>query len=167
MQLHPVLSWEGHVGENIRLGRVHQRGELRDLGTELVGDATPLLLRTVCLEPSYKQHGAVDDECGVILDVEVTTGEINEGQAILDRLDAAAKTTGTAIKVVTADAGYAHAKVFGGLERREIAAVIPTKKEPIRSPVPMRLTPLRRSPSVERGARITFASERGRNATLG
>jgi len=39
------------------------------------------------LEPSYKQHGAVDDECGVILDVEVTTGEINEGQEILDRLD--------------------------------------------------------------------------------
>ena len=90
------------------------------------------------LEPSYKQHGAVDDECGVILDVEVTTGEINEGQAILDRLDAAARTTGAVVKVVTADAGYAYAKVFGGLERREIAAVIPTKKEPIRSPVPMR-----------------------------
>jgi transposase len=90
------------------------------------------------LEPSYKQHGAVDDECGVILDVEVTTGEINEGQEILDRLDAIGKTTGAAIKVVTADAGYAYAKVFGGLERRDIQAVIPTKKEPIRSPVPMR-----------------------------
>ena len=90
------------------------------------------------LEPSYKQHGAVDDECGVILNVEVTTGEINEGQEILDRLDAIGKTTGAAIEVVTADAGYAYAKVFGGLERRDIQAVIPTKKEPIRSPVPMR-----------------------------
>jgi hypothetical protein len=90
------------------------------------------------LEPSYKQHGAVDDACGVILDVEITTGEINEGQVILDRLDAATQTTGGAIKVVTADAGYAYAMVFGGLERRGIAAVIPTKKEPIRSPVPMR-----------------------------
>ena len=31
------------------------------------------------LEPAYKQHAAVDDVCGVVLDVEVTTGEINEG----------------------------------------------------------------------------------------
>jgi hypothetical protein len=89
------------------------------------------------LEPSYKQHGVVDDACGVVLDVEVTTGEVNEGQVILERLDAAPQTTG-APSVVTADAGYAYAKVFGGLERREIAAVIPAKKEPIRSPVPLR-----------------------------
>ena len=46
MQLHPVLNWEGHVGEHIRLGLVHQRGELRDLGAELVGDAAPLLFCT-------------------------------------------------------------------------------------------------------------------------
>ncbi len=30
------------------------------------------------LEPSYKQHGAIDDQVGVVLDVEVTTGEVNE-----------------------------------------------------------------------------------------
>ena len=46
------------------------------------------------LEPSYKQHGVVDDLSGVILDVEVTTGEVNEGQEILDRLDAAAARRG-------------------------------------------------------------------------
>src|SRR5690606_17251639 len=40
------------------------------------------------LEPSYKQHGVVDDVCGVVLDVEVTTGETNEGQEFLARLDA-------------------------------------------------------------------------------
>jgi transposase len=90
------------------------------------------------LEPSYKQHGVVDDACGVILDVEVTTGEINEGQELLARLDAAARTTGAAIRVATADAGYAYAKVFGGLEARDIAAIIPTKAEPIRSKVPLR-----------------------------
>lgn len=90
------------------------------------------------LEPSYKQHGAVDDACGVILDVEVSTGEINEGQAILERLDAVVACTGTAIDTVTADAGYAYAKVFAGLENREITAVIPTKAEPIRSTVPLR-----------------------------
>ncbi|MEC5293159.1 IS1182 family transposase [Aurantimonas sp. C2-6-R+9] len=90
------------------------------------------------LEPSYKQHGVVDDVCGVILDVEVTTGEVNEGKEILSRLDVVAETTGVAIEVATADAGYAYAKVFGGLERRSITAVIPTKAEPIRSKVPMR-----------------------------
>ena len=90
------------------------------------------------LEPSYKQHGAVDDECGVILDVEVTTGEINEGQEILNRLDAVAGVTGAPIGTVTADAGYAYAKVFAGLEDRKITSVIPTKAEPIRSKVPLR-----------------------------
>jgi IS5 family transposase len=90
------------------------------------------------LEPSYKQHGAVDDAYGVILDVEVSTGELNEGQAILERLDAVVACTGTAIDTVTADAGYAYAKVFAGLENREITAIIPTKAEPIRSKVPLR-----------------------------
>lgn len=31
------------------------------------------------LEPAYKQHAVVDDECRVVLDVYVTTGEINKG----------------------------------------------------------------------------------------
>ena len=90
------------------------------------------------LEPAHKQHAVVDDACGVILDVEVTTGETNEGQVILGRLDAVAAITGTTIKTATADAGYAYAKVFAGMEQRAIEAVIPAKAEPIRSPVPMR-----------------------------
>lgn len=90
------------------------------------------------LEPAYKQHAVVDDAFGVILDVEVTTGEVNEGQIVLERIDAAAKTTGVPIRTATADAGYAYAKVYGGLERRDITAVIPAKAEPIRSPVPLR-----------------------------
>lgn len=90
------------------------------------------------LEPSYKQHAVVDDICGVVLDVEVTTGELNEGQVVEGRLDATAATTGVAIRTATADAGYAYAKVYGALERRAIEALIPPKAEPIRSPVPMR-----------------------------
>jgi transposase len=90
------------------------------------------------LEPSYKQHGVVDDELGVILDVEVTTGQVNEGDRLLERLDATAETTGAPIAAVTADAGYAYGKIFGGLEHRQITAIIPTKAEPIRSPVPLR-----------------------------
>jgi len=90
------------------------------------------------LEPAYKQHAVVDDAFGVVLDVEVTTGEINEGQVVIERVDATIATTGVPIKTATADAGYAYAKVFGGLERRGIEAVIPTKAEPIRSAVPLR-----------------------------
>lgn len=90
------------------------------------------------LEPAFKQHAVVDDDRGVVLDIEVTTGEVNEGQVILDRIDATMITTGASIKTATADAGYAYAKVFGGLERRGIEAVIPPKAEPVRSPVPLR-----------------------------
>lgn len=90
------------------------------------------------LEPAYKQHTAVDDVRGVILDVEVTTGEANEGGEIERQADAVAATTGAAIKTITADQGYAYGKVYGALERRGIDPVIPAKKEPIRSRVPLR-----------------------------
>jgi transposase len=90
------------------------------------------------LEPAYKQHAVVDDMRGVVLDVEVTTGEINEGKVIVERIDATAATTGASVKTVTADAGYCYAKVYGGLERRGVNAIIPTKAEPIRSAVPLR-----------------------------
>ena len=90
------------------------------------------------LEPCYKQHGVIDDLRGVVLDVEVTTGEVNEGEPFLERLDATAALTGMAMTTVTADAGYAYAKIYAGLEQRGITAVIPAKAEPIRSPVPMR-----------------------------
>jgi transposase len=90
------------------------------------------------LEPAYKQHTAVDDEKGVILDVAMTTGEVNEGQILESQIEATMATTGVSITTVTADAGYAYAKVYAALERRGIDALIPPKAEPIRSPVPLR-----------------------------
>lgn len=90
------------------------------------------------LEPAYKQHAVVDDVRGVIVDVEVTTGETNEGQVVIERIDATAATIGQKAKTVTADAGYAYGKVYGDLERRGIDAVIPAKAEPLRSAVPLR-----------------------------
>jgi IS5 family transposase len=90
------------------------------------------------LEPAYKQHAVVDDVRGVVLEVEVTTGEVNEGQVALERIDAAATTTGKPITTATADAGYAYGKVYGGLERRGIDPLIPAKAEPIKSSVPLR-----------------------------
>ena len=53
------------------------------------------------IEPTYKQHAIVDDVCGVILDIAVTTGEINQGQVVIDRSHAADVTIGTPIRTVT------------------------------------------------------------------
>ena len=89
-------------------------------------------------EPSYKQHTAVDDARGVVLDVAVTTGTVSERGMLEAQVDAVRETTGRAIGTVTADSGYAYAKVFGGLERRRIGPVIPTRRDPSRSRVPLR-----------------------------
>ncbi len=90
-------------------------------------------------EPSYKHHAVVDDERGVVLDVEVTAGTLNEREMMEPQLDAVRELTGRAPAVVTADSGYAYSKVYGALERRGVAAVIPAKKEPSQSRVPLQL----------------------------
>ncbi len=48
-----------------------------------------------CLQAAGAPHE--DDVCGVVLDVQVTTGEVNEGDHILPQLDAVAAATGTRI----------------------------------------------------------------------
>ena len=40
MQLRAMLLRKAHTGENVVLGLVHQRRELRHLGPELIGDET-------------------------------------------------------------------------------------------------------------------------------
>lgn len=78
--------------------------------------------------PSYKQHTAVDDKAGVVLDAEVTTGETNEGQLLLEQVERVERRLGAAPQCVTADGGYAHARNWKGLEDREIHAVIPPSR---------------------------------------
>ncbi len=51
-----------------------------------------------------EEHAAVHDQRGVILDVEVTTGELNERRHIVERVDRTAERIGTAVTTVTADA---------------------------------------------------------------
>jgi hypothetical protein len=88
------------------------------------------------LEPAYKQHTAVDDKVGVILDVAPDWS--NERRLTEPQVEDVEATTGIRIDTVTADAGYAYAKVYGALERRGIDALIPAKAEPIKSRVPLR-----------------------------
>ncbi|MDP7637890.1 MAG: IS1182 family transposase [Phycisphaerae bacterium] len=76
------------------------------------------------LEPSYKQHTAVDDKAGVIVDVAVTTGEVSEGKELLKQIDRVEANTGREVSTVTADAGYGHPANYKELLRRDIVEVI-------------------------------------------
>jgi len=80
------------------------------------------------LEPSYKQHTAVDDKAGVLLDVEVTTGEVSEGSQISEIIERVEDATGKHVERVTGDAGYAHPKNYEKLEERGTDAIIPPQK---------------------------------------
>ncbi len=81
------------------------------------------------MEPFYKQHGAVDDICGVVVDVDITTGQQSEGSQLPDQIKRIESNTGRQIKTLSADAGYAHGKNFEHLEEKNIDAIIPPQKE--------------------------------------
>ncbi|MBM3290112.1 MAG: transposase, partial [Candidatus Hydrogenedentes bacterium] len=63
--------------------------------------------RNFHLEPAFKQHTAVDDHAGVIVDVAVQTGEANEGRQLIEQLERIEANTGFEVHTVTADKGYA------------------------------------------------------------
>jgi transposase len=79
------------------------------------------------LFPAYKQHVAVDDASGIILDVDATTGDFHESGKIVLQLDAVEELTGRPICAVTADGAYGLGKVYDGCEQREIEAIIPPR----------------------------------------
>jgi hypothetical protein len=64
------------------------------------------------LQPSCKRHTAVDDATGVIVDVEVVTGEELDFGQLAERLDAITQTLDRTPGVVTADAACGVGKVF-------------------------------------------------------
>ncbi len=90
-------------------------------------------------EPSYKHHAVVDDERGVVLDVAVTAGTVNERAMMESQLEVVCEVSGCPPEMVTADSGYAYSEVYAALERLGVAALIPAKKEPSQSRVPLRL----------------------------
>jgi len=61
------------------------------------------------LEPSYKQHSVVDDQLGVVLDVEITTGETNEGEQMLARLCEDAALLGDLAELIAKGVALANA----------------------------------------------------------
>jgi len=104
-------------------------------------DAT---LTTSCntfrMEPCYKQHAAVDDHCGVIVDVDVTTGEQNEGSQLAEQIERIENNTGKKIKTLSADSAYAHGKNFELFEEKDIDGIIPPQRQSSK----VRHLPLRR-----------------------
>ncbi len=118
------VSWESLVGRHVedvlnenrtaeeieveRKGR--QSGKYKKVCTTDPDATMATNARNRRLEPAYKQHTAVDDKVGVVLDVAVTTGQTNEGEMIEPQVDEIEATTGVNIKTVTADAGYALSK---------------------------------------------------------
>ena len=92
------------------------------------------------MEPSFKQHTAVDDKAGVVVDVGVTTGEASEGRQLIEQVERIEKATGQTVTQVTADAAYAHSSNYAALENRATDAIIPPQKEA----APGKHLPLRR-----------------------
>ena len=60
------------------------------------------------LLPSCKQHTSVDDRAGIIVDIEVVTGEESDFARMFERLDALEVTLGSHPGTVTADRAYGY-----------------------------------------------------------
>jgi len=83
--------------------------------------------------PSYKQHTSVDDEAGIVLDVEVTTGSTAEGGRLREQIERVEKRTGRKVKTATADSAYGTASNYAACEQRGTDAVIPPQRKKPRS----------------------------------
>jgi IS5 family transposase len=140
------VSWDSLAARHVAaVDEVNALSELSRTGTvKRVSTTDPDATlacsdRRVQAQPSYKQHTAVDDRAGIVVDVTVTTGETNEGDMFAQQLQNVAAVTGRTIDTVTADAGYAYAKVYASAEREHVHAIVPPKAEPPpKSSVPLR-----------------------------
>jgi len=79
-------------------------------------------------QPRYKQHTAVDDRSGVVLDVDVTTGRTPEASVLVEQVRRVEENVGERPKAVTADSSYSTGRNYSELERMGIDPVIPARK---------------------------------------
>ncbi len=107
-------------------GRYSRKGKKAKKRSKTDPDATMATSnRNFRLEPTYKQHTALDDKAGVIVDVDVTTGETSEGKKLMETIERVEDMTGVKVKHVTADAAYAHSNNYKKLEERGTEAIVP------------------------------------------
>ena len=93
-------------------------------------EATMATASRAPLRPCYKQHTAVDDHAGVVVDVEIVTGEEHDTGRFEERLDIIEETLGAAPERITADAAYGVGRIYAVLDDRRIEAVIPPMRAP-------------------------------------
>jgi len=117
VKMHTTDVWRGNTAEVKRAKSVFSCDRFEEEGKTKKGkrrsktdpDSTLATSnRNSKPEPCYKQHTAVDDLAGVVVDVVATTGEVNEGDEILGQVSRIESNTGEKIEIVTADAGYAY-----------------------------------------------------------
>lgn len=94
-------------------------------------DATMATSSGAPLRPSYKQHTSVDDHAGLVVDIEIVTGEEHDTGRFRERIDAIATTLGRRPRRITADKAYGTGPVYAALEERQTDYVIPSRK-PVR-----------------------------------
>jgi len=88
--------------------------------------------QTKAMIPCLKQHTAVDDKNGIIVDIDVQTGDDSEGKRLPEVLNRVEARTQIRPHHVTADSGYAYGENYQFLEERKIEAIIPPQKLGIR-----------------------------------
>jgi transposase len=132
-----VIRENGEEGDPIPDDPPHRRGRPRKRGKRAkkisLTDRDATLATSSgnhYLEPTYKQHTAVDDKAGVLVDINLTTGEINEGTKLIEVIERIETITARPVKCVTADKGYAHSANYHALEQRGTEAIIPPQREP-------------------------------------
>lgn len=70
--------------------------------------------------PRYKNHRAVDDQCGVITAIETTPGDVMENEKLIDLVDQHENNTGARVDTVVADAQYGTNENFAACQERQI-----------------------------------------------
>ena len=93
-------------------------------------DATMATSSKALLRPAYKQHSAVDDLAGVVVDMGIVTGEEHDAGRFDERQEAIEATLGVAPGRITADRLYGIGRIYAALEDRVIEAVIPPPRSP-------------------------------------
>lgn len=68
----------------------------------------------------YKNHRAVDNQCGVITAVETTAGDVMENHKLLDLVHQHESNTGFKVGVVVADAQYGTSENFATCQQQQI-----------------------------------------------
>jgi transposase len=110
-----------------RWGRPKKKAKPKKRSTTDPDASMATSCKKIIAEPSYKQHGAVDDVCGVIVDVEITTGQVSEGSQLPCQVERIESNTGIEIETLSADAGYGNGKNYRHLKQKNIDAIIPPK----------------------------------------